>query len=417
MKHLLYIFLVLATLLTGLYLLPKHTPLFEYYRLRPVFEVATIVFLIGVLCLYGREKRQVKMIFSRLSQKNFFLDLAIQCGGIYIWEFKDEEFFFEYPVGDQSPRIELEEMWRLIHPDDLTAFKLLWQSLWKVDKEVFQCRARFAGSDYKWWEFRFSAMPALDNAERGKDVSGILININDMKKREKELILMRGYEQKFLANMSHEIRTPLNSIVGFSNLLASEKDLDEADKQLFAKTINQSCDLLLVLINDILEVSRLQSGQMKFEKESCSVKELVDDLYLAHQLLVPTHLRFSKEAEGDLFIYTDKKRLSQVITNFLTNACKFTNSGYIKLGFKHLRGTDEAAIFVEDSGIGLSEEQQEKVFSRFFKQDEFSQGAGLGLSICQGIVQNLGGRIALSSKQGEGSRFSVVLPVYKGGYA
>lgn len=194
MKHLLYIFLVLATLLTGLYLLPKHTPLFEYYRLRPVFEVATIVFLIGVLCLYGREKRQVKMIFSRLSQKNFFLDLAIQCGGIYIWEFKDEEFFFEYPVGDQSPRIELEEMWRLIHPDDLTAFKLLWQSLWKADKEVFQCRARFAGSDYKWWEFRFSAMPALDNAERGKDVSGILININDMKKREKELILMRGYE-------------------------------------------------------------------------------------------------------------------------------------------------------------------------------------------------------------------------------
>jgi len=386
MKHLLYIFLVLATLLTGLYLLPKHTPLFEYYRLRPVFEVATIVFLIGVLCLYGREKRQVKMIFSRLSQKNFFLDLAIQCGGIYIWEFKDEEFFFKYPVGDQPSRIELEEMWKLIHPDDLIAFKLQRQSLWKADKEVFQCRARFTGSDYEWWEFRFSAMPAVDNAEGGKDVSGILININDMKKREKELILMRGYEQKFLANMSHEIRTPLNSIVGFSNLLASEKDLDEADKQLFAKTINQSCDLLLV-----------------------------DDLYLAHQLLVPTHLRFSKEAEGDLFIYTDKKRLSQVITNFLTNACKFTNSGYIKLGFKHLRGTDEAAIFVEDSGIGLSEEEQEKVFSRFFKQDEFSQGAGLGLSICQGIVQNLGGRIALSSKQGEGSRFSVVLPVYKGG--
>ena len=115
------------------------------------------------------------MIFSRLSQKNFFLDLAIQCGGIYIWEFKDEEFFFEYPVGDQSSRIELEEMWRLIHPDDLTAFKLLWQSLWKADKEVFQCRARFAGSDYEWWEFRFSAMPAVDNAEGGKDVSGILI--------------------------------------------------------------------------------------------------------------------------------------------------------------------------------------------------------------------------------------------------
>lgn len=134
MKYLLYIFLVLATLLTGIYLLPKHTPLFEYYRLRPVFETASITLLIGVLYLYRREKKQTGVMFSRLSQKNFFLDLAIQCGGIYIWEFKDEEFFFEYPVGDQSSRIELEEMWRLIHPDDLTSFKLLRQSLWKADK-------------------------------------------------------------------------------------------------------------------------------------------------------------------------------------------------------------------------------------------------------------------------------------------
>ncbi|MCX4381335.1 MAG: sensor histidine kinase, partial [Parabacteroides distasonis] len=220
MKHLLYIFLVLAALFAAIYLLPERSPLFEYYRLRPIFEISSILLLIVVLYLYRREKRQVKMIFSRLSQKNFFLDLAIQCGGIYIWEFKDEEFFFKYPVGDQPSRIELEEMWKLIHPDDLIAFKLQRQSLWKADKEVFQCRARFTGSDYEWWEFRFSAMPAVDNAEGGKDVSGILININDMKKREKELILMRGYEQKFLANMSHEIRTPLNSIVGFSNLLA-----------------------------------------------------------------------------------------------------------------------------------------------------------------------------------------------------
>lgn len=396
-------------------MLPKHTPLFDYYRLRPVFELVTIVFLIGALCLYGREKRHVKVMLARLSQKNFFLDLAIQCGGIYIWEFKDDEFIFEYPVGEQPSRIKLEEMHRLIHPDDLATFKSQRQSLWKANKEIFQCRARFSGLAYEWWEFRFSAVPMVANVEGNRDVSGILVNINDMKKREKELIHMRGYEQKFLANMSHEIRTPLNSIVGFSNLLVSEKDLDEADKQLFAKTINQSCDLLLVLINDILEVSRLQSGQMKFEKERCSVKELVDDLYLTHKLLVPAHLRFSKEGEGDLFIYTDRKRLSQVITNFLTNACKFTDSGYIKLGFKYLKGTDEVAIFVEDSGIGLSEEQQEKVFSRFFKQDEFSQGAGLGLSICQGIVQNLGGRIGLTSKLGEGSRFSVVLPVYKGG--
>lgn len=93
MKHLLYIFLVLAALFAAIYLLPERSPLFEYYRLRPIFEISSILLLIVVLYLYRREKRQVKMIFSRLSQKNFFLDLAIQCGGIYIWEFKDEEFF------------------------------------------------------------------------------------------------------------------------------------------------------------------------------------------------------------------------------------------------------------------------------------------------------------------------------------
>ena len=295
MKHLLYIFLVLATLLTGLYLLPKHTPLFEYYRLRPVFEVATIVFLIGVLCLYGREKRQVKMIFSRLSQKNFFLDLAIQCGGIYIWEFKDEEFFFKYPVGDQPSRIELEEMWKLIHPDDLIAFKLQRQSLWKADKEVFQCRARFTGSDYEWWEFRFSAMPAVDNAEGGKDVSGILININDMKKREKELILMRGYEQKFLANMSHEIRTPLNAIAGFANLLVYDPELSGAEKQEYAGIINTNTKLLLKLVGDVLELSRIESGNLSFTFQRESVCRLLDDVYQTHSLLIRPPLQFLKD--------------------------------------------------------------------------------------------------------------------------
>ena len=225
------------------------------------------------------------MIFSRLSQKNFFLDLAIQCGGIYIWEFKDEEFFFEYPVGDQSLRIELEEMWRLIHPDDLTAFKLLWQSLWKADKEVFQCRARFAGSDYEWWEFRFSAMPAVDNAEGGKDVSGILININDMKKREKELILMRGYEQKFLANMSHEIRTPLNAIVGFSTLLA-ESD-DEEEKKEYLRIIESSNEFLLQLIGDILDISKIEADAIKITYEQLDVSELMDTIYASAKLRVP----------------------------------------------------------------------------------------------------------------------------------
>ena len=415
MKHLLYIFLVLATLLTGLYLLPKHTPLFEYYRLRPVFEVATIVFLIGVLCLYGREKRQVKMIFSRLSQKNFFLDLAIQCGGIYIWEFKDEEFFFEYPVGDQSLRIELEEMWRLIHPDDLTAFKLLWQSLWKADKEVFQCRARFAGSDYEWWEFRFSAMPAVDNAEGGKDVSGILININDMKKREKELILMRGYEQKFLANMSHEIRTPLNAIVGFSQLLNSDMPLEPEEKAEFIDLITKNSDLLLKLINDILDLSRIESGSMSFSYENLDLSKLMGDIFHTHQLMMPEGVELKIRVPHEpLIIRSDHFRLTQVCTNFINNAVKFTAKGYIEIGYELSADGKSILISVKDTGKGIPDDKKEKVFERFQKLDEFAQGTGLGLAICQSIVHTFHGSISLESEVGVGSKFTISLPYTPG---
>ena len=411
MKHLLYIFLVLAALFAAIYLLPERSPLFEYYRLRPIFEISSILLLIVVLYLYRREKRQVKMIFSRLSQKNFFLDLAIQCGGIYIWEFKDEEFFFKYPVGDQPSRIELEEMWKLIHPDDLIAFKLQRQSLWKADKEVFQCRARFTGSDYEWWEFRFSAMPAVDNAEGGKDVSGILININDMKKREKELILMRGYEQKFLANMSHEIRTPLNAIVGFSDLLSDTSGFTEEEVKLFIETINKNCGLLLALINDILDLSRIESGTMDFQFAGHNLPLLMKNVYDSQRLNMPpgVQLVLKLPENSKKYLVTDNVRLQQVVNNLINNAVKFTTQGSITFGY-----TEEepgyTSLFVEDTGKGISEDGLRHIFERFYKVDSFTQGAGLGLSICQTIVGRLNGTITVASEEGHGTRFTVRLP-------
>ena len=415
MKHLLYIFLVLAALFAAIYLLPERSPLFEYYRLRPIFEISSILLLIVVLYLYRREKRQVKMIFSRLSQKNFFLDLAIQCGGIYIWEFKDEEFFFKYPVGDQPSRIELEEMWKLIHPDDLIAFKLQRQSLWKADKEVFQCRARFAGSDYEWWEFRFSAMPALDNAEGGKDVSGILININDMKKREKELILMRGYEQKFLANMSHEIRTPLNAIVGFSQLLNSDMPLEPEEKAEFIDLITKNSDLLLKLINDILDLSRIESGSMSFSYENLDLSKLMGDIFHTHQLMMPEGVELKIRVPHEpLIIRSDHFRLTQVCTNFINNAVKFTAKGYIEIGYELSADGKSILISVKDTGKGIPDDKKEKVFERFQKLDEFAQGTGLGLAICQSIVHTFHGSISLESEVGVGSKFTISLPYTPG---
>ena len=269
-----------------------------------------------------------------------------------------------------------------MHPDDLTSFKLLRQSLWKADKEVFQCRARFTGSDYEWWEFRFSAMPAVDNAEGGKDVSGILININDMKKREKELILMRGYEQKFLANMSHEIRTPLNAIVGFSNILAETDVLEE--KQEYAEIIENNNALLLQLINDILDLSKIEAGTLEFVYSDVDVNTLLSDLERSmSKRVVNENVRLVFERkEKDCYVSIAKNRLMQVIINLLTNAIKFTDQGSISYGYSCLN-KKMLRFYVSDTGRGISVEQQEAIFDRFVKLDSFAQGTGLGLSIFQ----------------------------------
>ena len=221
-------------------------------------------------------------------------------------------------------------------------------------------------------------------------------------------------KQSFLANMSHEIRTPLNAIVGFSNILALDDGVSPEERLEYIGSINKNSDLLLKLINDILELSRIESGYMSFEYEKCFVSELVDSIYMTHQMLISEQLEFIKELDAvQVEVMVDKGRLTQVITNFLNNASKFTKTGYIKLGYRYLSESDRVAIYVEDTGRGIELSEQKMIFSRFYKQDEFSQGAGLGLSICQVIVEKLRGKIELWSEPGKGSRFTVVLPVVK----
>ena len=214
----------------------------------------------------------------------------------------------------------------------------------------------------------------------------------------------------FLSNMSHEIRTPLSALSGFSNLL-TDQGLDAETRRQCSDVIQQNSDLLLKLINDILELSRIESGYMSFSFKRCKVRELIDDIYMTHQVLIAPHLEFLKEVDNTpLEINVDRERLIQVLTNFLNNAGKFTETGYIKLGYSYLPDEGKVQIYVEDTGRGIPREEQRMIFSRFYKQNEFSQGAGLGLSICQVIIEKLGGKIELKSEVGKGSRFTVILP-------
>lgn len=213
--------------------------------------------------------------------------------------------------------------------------------------------------------------------------------------------------------MSHEIRTPLNAICGFSELLASnDMEYTAEEKQTFIETIKNNNVLLLKLINDILDLSRVESGQMDFDVQPHSVRHLMEMAYNTASMQMPQHLNFKLvQPDVDATIMVDENRLNQVLTNFLTNAGKFTHNGGVTLGWNYIETSKKVELYVEDTGIGLSEEDQKMVFSRFYKKNEFKQGTGLGLSICKAIVENLGGNLAVKSQLGKGSRFSVILSV------
>ena len=218
-------------------------------------------------------------------------------------------------------------------------------------------------------------------------------------------------KSKYLADMSHEIRTPLNAIVGFSNLMNSEEVLEPEEREQFVKLINTNSDLLLKLINDILDLSRMESGKMSFVFDRHDLNVLINEIYCTFQLMMPEGVELRMRVpEIPVIVAVDPYRLKQVLSNFINNAIKFTTSGYIEVGYYFCTKGDCLHIYVEDTGIGIPEEKQKQVFDRFCKLDEFAQGTGLGLAICQVIAQRFGGEIQLKSEYGKGSRFTLTLP-------
>ena len=231
--------------------------------------------------------------------------------------------------------------------------------------------------------------------------------------RKNELEMQKAREadmlkSTFLANMSHEIRTPLNAIVGFSGILAEMDDEEEKDE--YVKIINQNCDLLLRLITDILDFSKIESGVMDYSLTDVNIKEICREQYKVHSLKVQEGVTMicDLDALPDKILYTDPKRVTQVISNLLSNAIKFTEQGHISLSYSVKE--DHVLFEVSDTGIGVSAAHIDTIFERFTKVDSFRQGTGLGLSICKTIVKALQGEIGVDSTPGKGSRFWFTLP-------
>lgn len=401
-------------------------PFREEYPVAWGTGVVLIIILLSTLFvwlffLYRREQGRKRRALYELESEKETLALAIEGSDTFAWKLENDHFVFEkeFWISQKmsAKSLGFEELLSFMHPDHWDEVRGYWKNISKAGKVVSQVRCDFNEKGYQWWEFRYKTILLPGG---GYKAAGLLLNIQAIKDREQELEEARllaekaELKQSFLANMSHEIRTPLNAIVGFSNILALDDDVSSEERLEYIGSINKNSDLLLKLINDILELSRIESGYMSFEYEKCFVSELVDSIYMTHQMLIPEQLEFIKELDAvQVEVMVDKGRLTQVITNFLNNASKFTKTGYIKLGYRYLSESDRVTIYVEDTGRGIELSEQKMIFSRFYKQDEFSQGAGLGLSICQVIVEKLRGKIELWSEPGKGSRFTVVLPVVK----
>lgn len=280
-------------------------------------------------------------------------------------------------------------------------------------KEVRVCREN---GKYTWTSIN---VMVRDYRPQDGIIEMLCINydITPLKETEQKLIIARDKAEEldrlksaFLANMSHEIRTPLNAIVGFSSLLA-ETD-SRSERQEYIKIVQENNELLLQLISDILDLSKIEAGTFNFVYTNVDVNETCSEIIKSMGMKVGKGVELILEEPFlECYIYTDKNRFTQVISNFINNALKFTQQGSITLGYEQV-SHQKIKFYVRDTGMGIPEEKQKSVFERFVKLNTFVQGTGLGLSICKSIVSQMGGEIGVDSTEGVGSCFWFTHPYH-----
>ena len=306
---------------------------------------------------------------------------------------------------DGTPLSQIIGIYSYIHPNDVGCINSFFEEVKQGKAHHFRREVRVkSGDGWKWICANITRNPQSVDPNKPEMIC-INYDITELKdsqlKRERAEELDR-LKSAFLANMSHEIRTPLNAIVGFSQLLAETDDPEERHE--FVEIIDSNNRMLLQLISDILDLAKIESGTMDFKFADMNVKEVINEIVTSFRIKMPDNVALiAPQDSPECQIYSDRMRLTQVISNFLNNAIKYTSEGCITLAYEIIG--DEIKFSVTDTGDGMSQEIQAHIFDRFYKGNTFKQGTGLGLSICETIVNRLGGRIGVNSELGKGSTF------------
>ena len=359
---------------------------------------------------------------EELKERNYKMELTFKTVGMSYWDYdvKTRQYrSFNDPVNDFNPEkaIMPEDYLKAAHPEDTERVRenMVGMSAGQYKEFSLQYRSRTKW-DQDWQTLIVTGLPS-ERDKKGNVIryTGIAFNNTKWEKMAQELKEMKDkaelsdrLKSAFLANMSHEIRTPLNAIVGFSELLVDSDDPDE--KKEYWHIIESNNDLLLRLINDILDLSKIESGIIDRKRERFNLTKLCNELYVMMRSKIPNaDVELVQDNPcPECWIFLDSNRLKQVWMNFLTNAVKYTRSGYIRMGYSVEK--DGIRFYVEDTGTGIPKELQDRVFGRFQKLNEFVQGTGLGLAISRAIVEAAGGEIGFTSEQGIGSTFWAWVP-------
>lgn len=360
------------------------------------------------------QEREIIESYKKIKATQKELSLALNAGKLSSWNYNIKEgLFCKFDVHIENiEKRSLQSIYESIHPDDRNKFMALLEAVAhkqelpenRIILRVLENNA----TDYRYSSFTYSAVE--DEAGNIVVITFIQRDITEDIIYQQNLITAKNKAEEadklkstFLANMSHEIRTPLNAIVGFSELLTETDDAEE--KFEYKQLIETNSEILLKLIGDILDLSKIEVGSIDINRQKLNLCQLCDELYRSFQ----QRIKNPKVTLKLINPYTkcvanfDKYRFMQIFTNFATNAIKYTPQGEIVMGYECMPG--QVRIYVKDSGIGIPEEKKNRIFSRFEKLDTFAQGTGLGLSICKAIADATGGEVGFKSKANIGSEF------------